>query len=110
MERYMAVVPGQEVPKVNPDSRNVLYFWKTNIVMYPHMALYARWVFSVQAASASSERLFSQGTRLFSKLRQRMTPHSMWKATLLVRPKTRYALQRQQALVSRQEAEDKEHM
>ena len=48
------------------------------------MSQLARWAFSVQPSSASSERVFSKGGRILSRLRQSMNASTVWQASLLV--------------------------
>ena len=67
--------------------------------------MYARWVFSEQVSSASSERLFSLAGRVFSKTRSRQTPATVWQNTLLLRKKGKLQLRCYKALLDREQEE-----
>ena len=55
---------------------DVLKFWMENQSTYPKLSKLARWVLSVPASSASSERVFSCAGRVFEERRTRLGAES----------------------------------
>ncbi|PMD49661.1 uncharacterized protein K444DRAFT_548545, partial [Hyaloscypha bicolor E] len=49
-----------------------LDYWKSNAARFPVLALIARKYLGIPASSAASERFFSQGALIMSKLRNRL--------------------------------------
>ena len=47
-------------------------YWKSNAARFPVLALIARKYLGIPASSAASERFFSQGALIISKLRNRL--------------------------------------
>lgn len=58
-------------------STNILDYWKLKQSEYPIMAQIAWDYLAIPATSAPSERVFSQGSDLLSKKRNRMAPDTL---------------------------------
>ena len=62
----------KSVPSI-PHKVNPLDWWKGNENIYPNISQLARKVLSIPSTSAVSERVFSSGGRLITKLRSRLS-------------------------------------
>ena len=60
-----------------------LDYWKANASKYPVLSLIARKYLGIPASSASSERFFSQGALIISKLRNRLNKNTFEKIICL---------------------------
>ena len=60
-----------------------LDYWKANASKYPVLSLIARKYLGIPASSASSERFFSQGALIISKLRNRLNKDTFEKIICL---------------------------
>lgn len=95
-EQYKATRPDPGLKfKTGAD---LLAWWGSREEAWPDLTKYARWVFSVQPSSAASERLFSAGGRVHSRLRMRQLPGTIWKNTLLVEKRDKAHLRRLEKL------------
>ena len=57
--------------------KNPLEWWISNRARFPNLAFLARQFLSIQATSAPSERVFSMGGRMVSKLRTCLLPENV---------------------------------
>ena len=57
-----------------PRDSNILYWWKTNEMMFPLLAKIARTILAIPSSSAKSERVFSTGGNIVTAKRCRLGP------------------------------------
>ena len=57
-----------------PRNANILYWWKTNEMMFPLLAKIARTILAIPSSSAKSERVFSTGGNIVTAKRCRLGP------------------------------------
>ena len=60
-----------------------LKYWKSNTFRFPCLALIARKYLGIPASSAASERFFSQGALIITKLRNRLNKSTFEKISCL---------------------------
>ena len=63
--------------KASFEGVDVIKFWMEHKSTYPKLSKLARWVLSVPASSASSERVFSCAGRVFEERRTRLDAESL---------------------------------
>jgi len=63
--------------KEHPGGFDILNFWKEHQITYPKLSKLARWVLSIPASSASSERVFSCAGRVFEERHTRPSAESL---------------------------------
>jgi len=63
--------------KEHPGGFDIFNFWKEHQITYPKVSKLARWVLSIPASSASSERVFSCAGRVFEERRTRLSAESL---------------------------------
>lgn len=61
----------------NPDPDNVLQWWDFNKERYTALSKLARFIFSIPASSAPSERAFSVCRRILEERRTRLAPQTV---------------------------------
>jgi hypothetical protein len=76
IERY------QQLPKLDP-SCDPLEWWASHSQFFPHLSKIAKSLLSIPATSAASERVFSDGGRVVTDLRNRLKPENVADLVLL---------------------------